>query len=246
LLGKYGPFPFYQPEEWIYQKVLGDNWRQVLATEGGLSAIPDVDLAQERAELHGKMGAEPDNQKLVLYLQYPKDAIDFFKFQEEYGHVHVLPPSIFFKRGGFEIGESLYFTDPQGKEHIIEFGPSPVDDTGVTRVFMNVDHYQRVYTFSPEHAAAAASEAIVKLSKEEILDLASAGDVRAPFSGAIYEVSVKEGQKVVKGDRLVVMEAMKMQTPILSEVSGTVTGIAVKTGSSLHPGDRILKIDLVE
>ena len=246
LLGKYGPFPFYQPEEWIYQKVLGDNWRQVLATEGGLSAIPDVDLAQERAELHGKMGAEPDNQKLVLYLQYPKDAIDFFKFQEEYGHVHVLPPSIFFKRGGFEIGESLYFTDPQGKEHIIEFGPSPVDDTGVTRVFMNVDHYQRVYTFSPEHAAAAASEAIVKLSKEEILDLASAGDVRAPFSGAIYEVSVKEGQKVVKGDRLVVMEAMKMQTPILSEVSGTVTGIAVKTGSNLHTGDRILKIDLVD
>jgi len=243
LLGKYGPFPFYQPEEWIYQKVLGDNWRQVLATEGGLSAIPDVDLAQEKAELHEKMGAEPNNQQLVLYLQYPKDAIDFFKFQEEYGQVHVLPPSIFFKRGGFEIGESLYFTDPQGKEHIIEFGPSPVDDTGVTRVFMNVDHYQRVYNFQPARAASQGGQAVVKLTKEEILDLASVGDVRAPFSGAIYEVSVKEGQEVAKGDRLVVMEAMKMQTPILSEVTGIVTGIAVKTGSNVHTGDRLLKID---
>ena len=245
LLGKYGPFPFYQPEEWIYQKVLGDNWRQVLEAEGGLSEIPDVDLAQEKAELHEKLGFEPNNQYLVLYLQYPKDAVDFYKFQEEYGHVHVLPPSIFFKRGGFEIGESLYFTDPQGKEHIVEFGPSPVDDTGVTRVFMNVDHYQRVYNFQPERTAAAASDANVKLSKEEILDLASAGDVRAPFSGAVYEISVKEGQEVIKGDRLAVLEAMKMQTPILSEVAGIVTAIAVKTGNSLHTGDRILKIDLV-
>ncbi|MDR3088294.1 MAG: pyruvate carboxylase [Desulfobulbaceae bacterium] len=245
LLGKYGPFPFYQPEEWIYQKVLGDDWRHVLETEGGLHENPDVDLAQEKAELHEKMGSEPNNQQLVLYLQHPKDAIAFFKFQEEYGMVHVLPPSIFFKRGGFEIGESMYFTDPQGKEHIVEFGPSPVDDTGVTRVFMNVDHYQRVYNFQPERQTSQNNQASVKLSKEEILDLASAGDVRAPFSGAVYEITVKEGQEVLKGDRLVVMEAMKMQTPILSEVTGIVTGIAVKTGGNLHTGDRILKIDLV-
>jgi pyruvate carboxylase len=42
------------------------------------------------------------------------------------------------------------------------------------------------------------------------------------------------------------MEAMKMQTPILSEITGIVTAISAKNGDSLKPGDRILKVDIDE
>ena len=45
------------------------------------------------------------------------------------------------------------------------------------------------------------------------------------------------------GDRVAVMEAMKMQTPILCEMSGIVTSVFAKKGDALKPGDRILKID---
>jgi pyruvate carboxylase len=242
LLGKYGPFPFHQPPDWIYQKVLGEDWQKVLDEEGGVEAIQDIDLAQEKADLHEKLGKEPDNQQLALYLQHPQDAVDFIKFEEEYGMVHVLPPSIFFRQGGFDIGETLYFTDTLGKEHIVEIGPSPVVDTGETVVYFNVDHYPRYYNFAPT-LAEGVEPARQALSKEEIMDLAMAGDVRAVFAGNLVEISVEEGQVVKKGDRVAVMEAMKMQTSVVSEIDGIVTSISAKIGKTLQPGDKILKID---
>jgi len=72
------------------------------------------------------------------------------------------------------------------------------------------------------------------------------GDVRSPFSGKIVEISVSEGQEVLVGDRVAIMEAMKMQTPILAEMAGIVTQLHAKKGDSLKPGGRILKIDVNE
>ncbi|WP_136810347.1 biotin/lipoyl-containing protein [Desulfosediminicola flagellatus] len=242
MLGKYGPFPFYRPEEWIYEKVLGEDWRQVLEDEGGIEDIPDIDLAQEKADLHEKIGREPDSQQLVLYLQHPKDAVDFIKFEEDYGMAHVLPPSIFYRQGGFEIGDTLNFTDMLGKEHIVEIGPSPVVDTGETVVYLTVDHYPRMYRFAPENIIGGEAVAAI-LDKEEIMDLAMAGDIRASFSGNLVKISVDEGQEVKAGDRVAVMEAMKMQTPVVTEIDGIVTAISAKEGAALRPGDKILKVD---
>ncbi len=242
LLGKYGPFPFYKPEEWIYEKVLGENWRQVLEEEGGIEAIEDIDLAHERYALAEKIGIEPTDQQLVLYLQHPNDAVDFIKFEERYGQVYVLPPSIFFREGGFEIGEVLHFQDCNGQEHMIEIGPSPLIDTGETLIYLNVDHHQNIFHFEPQVTNGGPGKAAT-LSKEEIMDLAMAGDMRSPFAGNVVEISIKEGQEVMVGDRIAIMEAMKMQTPILSKINGIVTLISAKQGDALQPGDKLVKID---
>lgn len=242
LLGKYGPFPFYQPEEWIYRKVLGDDWRKVLEEEGGVEEIADMDLGHERYALAELIGVEPTDEQLVLYLQHPNDAVEFFKFTDKYGQVYVLPPSIFFQKGGFEIGKKLAFRDHHGKEHMIEIGPSPVNDTGEASVYLIVDHHQSIFNFKTKPVVGQPGETVI-LSKEEILDLAKAGDIRSPFSGKIVEITVEEGQEVLGGDRVAIMEAMKMQTPILCETDGIVTTIYAKKGDSLKPGGKILKID---
>jgi pyruvate carboxylase len=242
LLGKYGPFPFYKPEDWIYEKVLGENWKKILEEEEGTEVIEDMDLAHERYALAEKIGVEPTDQQLVLYLQHPNDAVEFFKFEEQYGQAYVLPPSILFRQGGFDLGEVLHFQDHNGKEHMIEVGPSPVIDTGETTVYLNVDHHQAIFNFQPEIPKGGQGKTAL-LSKEEILDLAMAGDMRSPFAGNVVEISVKEGQEVLVGDRVAIMEAMKMQTPLLSKIDGIVTWISAKQGDSLRPGDKILKID---
>lgn len=245
LLGKYGPFPFYEPETWIYEKVFGDNWQAILEEEGGKEDIANMDLAQERYALAEKINIEPTDEQLALYLQHPKDAVDFFKFEEEFGQSHVLPPSIFFKKGGFEIGEKIAFRDYEGKEHLIEIGPSPVTDTGETLVYLTVDHHPTVFNFAAPKTAVGDGPDNT-LTKEEILDLNKMGDIHSLLSATIVEISVKEGQEVMVGDRVAVMEAMKMQTPILSEVEGNVTGIYAKAGDALQPGDRLLQIDQQE
>jgi pyruvate carboxylase len=243
LLGKYGPFPFHTPEDWIYEKVLGDDWRSVLAEEGGEQTIEDMDLGRERYTLAEKIGVEPSDEQLALYLQHPGDAVDFFGFEEKYGKSYVLPPSIFFREGGFDIGEKLSFRDHHGKEHLIEIGSSPVTDTGETQVYLTVDHHQAVFPFAPDRQAVGAEQQVV-LSKEEIMDLAKAGDVRSPFAATLVEISVKEGQEVMAGDRVALMEAMMMQTPVLCEIDGIVTAIYGKKGKKLEPGERLLKIDV--
>ncbi len=245
LLGKYGPFPFYEPDEWIYEKVLGEDWKTVLKEEGGVEDIGDMDIAKEKEILSDRIEEDPTDQQLVLYLQHPNDAVEFFKFEAKFGQAHVLPPSIFLHQGGFEPGETLNFTDHTGKEHMVEVGPSIVNEDGATSVYLNVDHHQRVYSFEPELAEGAVAAAAA-MSKEEIMDLAKAGDMRAPFAGNICEVSVEEGQQVAKGDKLAVMEAMKMQTPINCEIDGIVTSVSAKVGDALKPGDKILKVDIDE
>lgn len=242
LLGKYGPFPFYRPENWIYEKVFGSDWQQLVEEEGGVDNIEDMDLGQERYSLAEQLQVEPTDEQLVLYLQHPKDAVDFFKFEEEFGKTHVLPPSIFFKQGGFDIGENITFRDFEGKEHLIEIGPSPVTDTGETLVYMNVDHHPTVFSFAPDKEFLQSSQGR-DLTKEEILDLNRAGDVHSLLSATVVEISVEEGQEVMVGDRIAIMEAMKMQTPIVAETEGIVTNIYAKAGSVLKPGDRILTID---
>jgi pyruvate carboxylase len=244
LLGKYGPFPFYRPADWIYEKAFGPNWKEILEKEGGAEEIGDMDIEKERATLRERIGQEPTEQQLVTYLQHPNDAVEFFKFEAKFGRSYVLPPSIFLRQGGFGLGETLKFRDHSGKEHLIEIGPSQTDKKGEKNIFLNVDHHQRLFVFEPE--VQAGSAAVAKLSKEEIAELAISGDIRAPFKGNICEISVKEGQKVEKGDRVAILEAMKMQTPLLTEVSGTVTAISGKVGQALQPGDKILKIEPAE
>ncbi len=245
LLGKYGPFPFYEPEDWIFEKVLGSDWKKVLEEEGGVEDISDMDIEKEKEILSDRIGEEPTDQQLVLYLQHPNDAVEFFKFEAKFGKVYVLPPSIFLHEGGFEAGETISFTDHTGKEHRVEVGPSIKDEDGETSVYLNVDHHQRVYTFEPELAEGAVAKPAT-ISKEEIIDLAKAGDMRASFAGNICEISVEEGQTVSAGDKVAVMEAMKMQTPINVEIDGIVTAVSAKVGDALQPGDKILKVDIDE
>ncbi len=244
LLGKYGPFPFYQPPEWIYEKVFGQDWKTILEEEGGIDDIEDMDIEQERETLTERLGCEPTEQQLVTYLQHPNDAVNFFKFEEKFGKSYVLPPSIFLRQGGFDLGESISFRDHSGKEHMLEVGPVQKNDDGETNVYLNVDHHERVYVFEPE--AVKGIQAVVSLSKEEIEKLAAAGDIRAPFAGNVSAINVKEGQEIAKGEQVMVLEAMKMQTPLLAEVAGVVKTISTKVGDALHPGDKLLKIEANE
>ncbi len=178
----------------------------------------------------------------MLFLQHPNDAVNFFKFEEEFGHVYVLPPSIFLRRGGFKVGETIQFKDHLGKEHVIEVGPKQLNkEEGEWNIYLNVDHHQRVYSFA-EVAAGAVAAKPIELSKEEIAELAQAGDIRAPFNANVCDIKVKEGQAVAVGDTLLILEAMKMQTPVSCPVAGKVEKIVAEIGKQMKPGDKLLKI----
>ncbi len=69
------------------------------------------------------------------------------------------------------------------------------------------------------------------------------GTVRAPMHGVLLEVDVEVGRVVAKGDRLAVLEAMKMQHEILAEVDGVVREVAAAVGQQIAADELILEIE---
>ncbi len=71
---------------------------------------------------------------------------------------------------------------------------------------------------------------------------ASGDAVKAPMQATIVKVAVEEGQHVVKGDLVVVLEAMKMEQPIQAHKDGTVGGINASAGTTVSAGHQLLTI----
>lgn len=69
-----------------------------------------------------------------------------------------------------------------------------------------------------------------------------AGHINAPLPGTILSIHVKEGDNVNVGDKLLVMEAMKMENNINADKSGTITSLKVNVGDSVLEGDILIQI----
>lgn len=67
--------------------------------------------------------------------------------------------------------------------------------------------------------------------------------VEAPAPGKILKVAVQVGAKVDEGDRICVMEALKMELPIEAPVAGTVKAVHVAAGQTVEAGDRLAVIE---
>ncbi len=68
------------------------------------------------------------------------------------------------------------------------------------------------------------------------------GKIKSPLPGAILSIHVKVGDAVKIGQKLMVLEAMKMENNIDSDKEGTVTSIAVNLGQSVMEGDVLIEI----
>ncbi len=68
------------------------------------------------------------------------------------------------------------------------------------------------------------------------------GVIKAPLPGTIIEVKVKTGDKVKMGDKLLIMEAMKMENNINSDREGTITDVKIKAGDAVLEGDLLVEI----
>ena len=76
-----------------------------------------------------------------------------------------------------------------------------------------------------------------------IEDTGGAGAVMAPMHGALLDVFVKKGDVVTKGQRLAILEAMKMQHEILADIDGIVTAVNVEAGTQIAADTLLIEIE---
>lgn len=89
--------------------------------------------------------------------------------------------------------------------------------------------------------APAAPAPVVAVAAAPVA-AAGAGDVLSPLAALVVSVDVKVGQQVNAGDKVVTIEAMKMNTIVGATASGTVKAIHVAPGQSVQEGQPLLTI----
>ena len=88
---------------------------------------------------------------------------------------------------------------------------------------------------APAPAAAAAPAAAPKAAGAGVT-------IKSPLPGIIISIDVKEGQAIKRGQKVAVIEAMKMENDILAEADGTITAIHARKGDSVLEGADIVTI----
>ncbi|MBR0285563.1 MAG: biotin/lipoyl-binding protein [Bacteroidales bacterium] len=130
-----------------------------------------------------------------------------------------------------------------GKDYAVKIGEA--DGKNLT-VNVNGADYQVELENAPVAApvqAAPVAQAAPAAAPAAAPKAAGAGTtIKSPLPGIIISVDVKEGQAVKRGQKLAVIEAMKMENDILSEVDGTVTAIHTRKGDSVLEGADIVTI----
>ncbi|HNU14488.1 MAG TPA: biotin/lipoyl-binding protein [Chitinophagaceae bacterium] len=68
-------------------------------------------------------------------------------------------------------------------------------------------------------------------------------EIKAPMPGLVLEVAVKEGQEVEEGDKILILEAMKMENSIMIHTNARIKRIAVSAGQAVDKGQVLVELE---
>lgn len=189
--------------------------------------IPEADLGALRIEAERACDRRVNDHEFVSYLMYPDVMSGFARAQLRFGPVSRLPTHCFFY--GMALGEQISVEIEKGKTlDIVLVTISEVNDKGERKLFFELNGHPRMIV-------VVERGAVVGSTLTRSADEADPRHVAAPMPGLISLLSVKVGDSVKSGDRLMSIEAMKMESGIFSKRDGTVAEMLVKAGDLVDP-----------
>jgi pyruvate carboxylase len=212
---------------------------QPAMTERPGKNLPPVDLDSERAKAEKAVGRHLSDTDLASYLMYPKVFAEFAAHQRHYGDVSTLSTPVFFN--GMTQGEEVAVAIDAGKTLVIRLQGSAdiIDDEGeAKKLFFELNGQPRLVRIDKQ---AVAGTAAVKRERKKAED-GNADHIGAPMPGNVVTVSVKPGQKVRRGDPLVSIEAMKMETVVRAERDATVAEVLAVPAMVVAPKDLLVTL----
>jgi pyruvate carboxylase len=203
-------------------------------TERPGSLAEPVDFDKVKAELAEKIGFEPKFEEVLSYLMYPQVFLDYQAAYQNYGDVTLLDTPTFFS--GLRLNETVAVQIEKGKTLIIRLDEIGEPDIEGNRVlFFNLNGQRREVVIKD----TSIKTALQIKRKAEPTNKAQIG---ATMSGSVLQILVKKGEKVEKGQPIIITEAMKMETTIEARFAGTVEHLYVEEGEAISSGDLLIEI----
>jgi pyruvate carboxylase len=150
----------------------------------------------------------------------------------QWGDPAILPTPVFFY--GMEPGQEIGFDLERGKTLIVRYvTTSEIHDDGTRTVFFELNGQPRSVRVTDRGVAP-------KHARNRRIEPDNPKHVGAPMPGVVAAVSVQPGRKVARGDVLVTLEAMKMQTAVRCDSDGEVAEVVVRPGMQVDAKDLLV------
>ena len=214
------------------QKVILGKQKPMKGRPG--ASAPKMDLKKEKVSLVKQFGKHCTDDDLFCSVMYPQVFKDFQDFKKKYGDVSVLPTLAYFH--GLEPGEEISITIEEGKTLFIKLlHVGEPDEKGIRSLTFELNGKART-TLVQDKSVKGDAKA------KEKADPSNDKHVGAPIPAIISSIATSVGKSVSKGDKIAVLEAMKMQTTIYASTDGTVDEILVQVGDSVESKDLIARL----
>jgi pyruvate carboxylase len=228
--GRLGQPPGGFPKE-LQERVL--KGRPALTERPGADQpAADLDTAREKAAAF--LGGPATDRDALSYLLYPRVFPDLAAHQRAYSDTSPLPTPLFFF-GPEPEAENRIEIEP-GKTLIVKLlatGEPHAD--GKRTVFFEINGQAREVVVADRSLASSVREA-------PKADPADPNQVAAPLPGLVVSVAVVAGDPVRKGQKLLSIEAMKMETTLYAERAGRVSEMLAVVGSQVETGQLLIRM----
>jgi len=214
------------------QKVVLGN-RKPMRGRPGASA-PKIDLKKEFTALQKKIGRKATEDDLFAHLMYPQVFQDYLAFRTKNGDVSVLPTTAYFH--GLAVGEEISIEIEEGKTLFVKLlNVGEPDEKGIRSLTFELNGKART-TLVEDKSVKGDAKAREKADPSNPLHIG------APIPAMISSIATSVGKPIKKGDKIAVLEAMKMQTTLYASADGVVEDILVQVGESVESKDLIAKL----
>src|SRR5262249_10830169 len=183
-----------------------------------------------------KIGRKPTDHDVSSHLMYPKVFADFTEHQRKYSDTSILPTDVFFY--GMDPGAEVSVDIEPGKTLIIKFlTVGDTHDGGRRQVYFELNGQPRDVTVVDRSAAAESEATRVQAEPGNPLHVA------APMPGAVVSVAVSVGEEVAPGQKLLTLEAMKMETTLYAERAGRMAEVIARPHTQVEAGDLLARFE---
>lgn len=196
--------------------------------------LPPVDLDARRAEIERARDRVATDTELASYLMYPKVYLDYAAHRAKYSDVAILPTNVFFY--GMEAGEELSVDLERGKTLIVRYvAVSEPHEDGTRTVFFELNG-------QPRSIRVADRSQVPKRPPRRTADPGKPREIGAPMPGTVAAIHVQAGGRIARGDTLLTLEAMKMETVVRAPLDGVVGEVLVERGAQVEAKDLLIVI----
>lgn len=196
--------------------------------------LDDVNFEELKVELNQEFDREATILDALAYALYPKVFKDYLNTINLFGNVSVLDTPTFLY--GMRLGEEIEIEIERGKTLIVKLvslGQPQIDGTRI--VYFELNGQPREVVVKDENVKVTALERVKA-------DAQNQNHIGATMPGTVIQVLVEKGEKVQKGDHLLITEAMKMETTIQAPFAGTIQSIHVQDGDPILAGDLLIQM----